>query len=445
MESPERRQGAQETPQNTADDLLQHVTVAVFAMDAKGICTHANEAAARMFGYQVSDLLGADVHTLLHAHHADGSAYDRSTCPFLQSALTGEEIRNVDEVLWSRSGNPIHVFGSSMPLPNGQGTVVTIQDGTSLHHLQEHLEHTQHEQAEVLRQRDAAARIERELAREKELHQHEVAVATERAATQQLRAQQRAAEDRLLQSEKLAAVGRLAASISHEINNPLEAVTNLLYLVRQDAFISSEANEYLKLAESELARVSQIVSQTLRFQRAGTTPTEVVPETLIDSVLSLHQGRLHHRRIQIRRRHRPSSAFRCAEGDVRQILNNLVGNAIDAMSKEGGTLTLRTTPARDRRTGQSGIRILVSDTGHGMPRHTSAHIFEPFYTTKGANGSGLGLWISNTLANRMGGRICVRSRTGGGRHRGTTFSVFIPNAVEEQQHAFTQTQHAEAA
>lgn len=433
MERPERHQEAQDIPRNIADDLLQHVTVAVFAMDANGICTHANAAAAKMFGYEASELVGADIHTLLHSHRTDGSIYDRSSCPFLQSAVSGKEVRNVEEVLWSRSGNPIHVFGSSMPLPNGRGTVITIQDGTSLHHLQEYLEQTQYEQVEALRQRDAAARVERELALEKERRQREVAVATERAATQQLRAQQRAAEDRLLQSEKLAAVGRLAASISHEINNPLEAVTNLLYLVRQDESISTEANEYLQLAESELARVSQIVSQTLRFQRAGTTPTEVVPETLIDSVLSLHQGRLHHRRIQIRRRHRPSPVFRCAEGDVRQILNNLVGNAIDAMSKDGGTLTIRTTPARDRNTGQSGIRILVSDTGHGMPRHTSAHIFEPFYTTKGANGSGLGLWISSTLASRMGGRICVRSRTGGGRHGGTTFSVFIPDARDLPQ------------
>jgi PAS domain S-box-containing protein len=444
MERPQRRHDAQDSPPTVAANLLQHIAVAVFAMNSEGICTHVNPAAARMFGYDVSELRGADIHALLHGHHPDGSTYDREFCPFLKSAAKGEEIRNTNEVMWTKSGDAVPVFGSAMPLPGGEGTVVTIQDASSLHHLQERLEHAQHEQTEVLRQRDAAARIECDLAREKELHQREIAVATERAATQQLRAQQRAAEDRLLQSEKLAAVGRLAASISHEINNPLEAVTNLLYLVRNDPSISAEAGEYLHMAETELARVSQIVSQTLRFQRAGTTPTEVVPETLIDSVLSLHQGRLHHRRIQIRRRHRPSSAFRCAEGDVRQILNNLVGNAIDAMSKDGGTLTLRTTPARDRRTGQSGVRILISDTGHGMPRHTSAHIFEPFYTTKGANGSGLGLWISNTLANRMGGHIAVRSRVGGGRHGGTTFSVFIPDAVEEQ-HSFTQAQHAEAA
>ncbi|WP_052201086.1 nitrogen regulation protein NR(II) [Terriglobus sp. TAA 43] len=432
MESPERRQNAQEIPHATANDLLQQVTVGVFAMDAKGICTHVNPAAARMFGYEIPELVGANLHSLLHGGHAGGNVYEPGSRSFLNCASAAQETRNANEVLWTKSGDPVPVFGSALPLSNGEGTVITIQDGSSLRHLQERLEHAQHEQVEVLRQRDAAARIERDLAREKELHQREIAVATERAATQQLRAQQRAAEDRLLQSEKLAAVGRLAASISHEINNPLEAVTNLLYLVRNDPSISAESNEYLRTAETELARVSQIVSQTLRFQRAGTSPTEIIPETLIDSVLSLHQGRLHHRRIQIRRRHRPSPIFRCAEGDVRQILNNLVGNAIDAMGSEGGTLTLRTTPARDQRTGQPGIRILVSDTGHGMPRHTSAHIFDPFYTTKGAKGSGLGLWISSTLANRMGGRIAVRSRTGGGRHGGTTFSVFIPEAVDSQ-------------
>jgi signal transduction histidine kinase len=311
--------------------------------------------------------------------------------------------------------------------------------------MQARLDLVQEEQTEAMRQRDAAARIERDLAKENEIRQRDLAVATERAAAEQLRAQQRMAEERLLQSEKLAAVGRLAASISHEINNPLEAVTNLLYLVRHDDSISQEADKYLQQAEQELARVSQIVLQTLRFQRAGTAPTQVTPEGLIDSVVALHQGRLHHRRIAINRRHRRSQPFHCAEGDVRQILNNLVGNAIDAMSKDGGTLCLRTARIHDVHSGQNGIRITVSDSGHGMPNTTATRIFEPFYTTKGASGSGLGLWISNTLAKRLGGRISVRSRSGDTPHRGTTFSIFIPEILTADGTASGAMDEAQAA
>ncbi|HEY9138741.1 MAG TPA: ATP-binding protein [Terriglobus sp.] len=441
MGRPERKHDRQGASPN---DLLQHVAVGVLAIDRNGICTRVNQAAASMFGYTKAELQGADIHTLLHHSYPDGTPYDRNQCPFLQAARTGQAVRNADQVFWSKSGQPIHIYGSALPVDNS-GAVLTLQDGSSLRDMQTRLEQVQEEQTEVMRQRDAAARIERDLAQEKELRQRDLAVATERAAADQLRAQQRMAEDRLLQSEKLAAVGRLAASISHEINNPLEAVTNLLYLVRHDDSISQQANEYLEQAEQELARVTQIVSQTLRFQRAGVAPTEIVPESLIDSVLSLHQGRLHHRRIKIDRRHRQSRPFSCAEGDVRQVLNNLVGNAIDAMSKDGGTLTLRTARVHDVHTGQSGVRITVSDTGHGMPGSTAAHIFEPFYTTKGANGSGLGLWISSTLVKRLGGRISVRSRSVEGPHRGTTFSVFLPEIHQTEAGAVSAIDEARAA
>ncbi|MEK6398453.1 MAG: PAS domain-containing protein, partial [Terriglobus sp.] len=267
----------------SSHDLLQHVAVGVLAIDRNGICTRVNHAAASIFGYTEAELQGADIHTVLHHSHPDGTPYDRDQCPFLQAAKTGQAVRNADQVFWSKSGKPVHIYGSASPIDDA-GAVLTIQDGSSLRDMQSRLDQVQQEQTEVLRQRDAAARVERDLAQEKELRQRDIAVATERAAAEQLRSQQRVAEDRLLQSEKLAAVGRLAASISHEINNPLEAVTNLIYLARHEGSISQEAINYLLQAEQELARVSQIVSQTLRFQRAGTAPTEIAPESLIDSV-----------------------------------------------------------------------------------------------------------------------------------------------------------------
>ncbi len=172
--------------------------------------------------------------------------------------------------------------------------------------------------------------------------------------------------------------------------------------------------------------MSQIVAQTLRFQRGGVQLTDCVPEKLIDSVIALHQGQLHHSGISIVRQHRKSEPFRCADGDLRQILNNLLGNAIDAMKQTGGAITVRTSPGKNPKTGVPGVARYRFDSGHGMSRSTAAQIFEPFYTTKGASGSGLGLWISNSIAKRHGGRLTVRSRKDASR-RGTTFSLFLPH------------------
>ena len=241
---------------------------------------------------------------------------------------------------------------------------------------------------------------------------------------------QKRAEDALVQADKLAAVGRLAASISHEINNPLEAVTNLLYLVHQDEALSTESCGYIEQAEQELRRVSQIASQTLRFQRHAVEAVPVLARQLVDPVVALYQGRLKHTRIEVAVEYcgtqEPMVVF---EGDVRQILNNLVGNAIDALAT-GGKITIRAKPARCVRTRRSGTRISIADTGHGMSEDTAAHIFEPFFTTKGSGGSGLGLWISHTLANRHGGQLRVRSRKAAAHvsgQGGTVFSLFLPN------------------
>ena len=236
---------------------------------------------------------------------------------------------------------------------------------------------------------------------------------------------QKRAEEALVSTENMAAMGRLAASISHEINNPLEAITNLLYLVEGDPSLSEESREYLANASRELMRVSQIASQTLRFHRHSTNPVSLFPRQLVDPVVALYQGRLHHARIQIRQQHLESVPFECNEGEVRQILNNLVGNAIDAMSK-GGCITIRSRHVRHPKTGQTGTRILVSDSGAGISPHVLPNIFEPFFTTKGASGSGLGLWISRTLAQRQGGDLRVRSSQRQA-YRGTTFSLFLPD------------------
>lgn len=234
----------------------------------------------------------------------------------------------------------------------------------------------------------------------------------------------RRAEQLLLQSEKLNAVGRLASSIAHEINNPLAAVTNLIYLAQQAA-VDSSAQKYLHSAEVELRRVSAIANQTLRFHRQSTNPQPVTYDELIDATLPIHQGRLSNARITVKRRDRPHRPVICFEGEIRQVVSNLVANAIDAMSNTGGRLIIRSRDGTQWRTGRKGIVLTIADSGAGMSAYTQSRIFEPFFTTKGNKGNGLGLWISREIVERHHGTLNVRSREGAGRS-GTVFMLFLP-------------------
>lgn len=173
------------------------------------------------------------------------------------------------------------------------------------------------------------------------------------------------AEQVLLQSEKLNAVGRLASSIAHEINNPLEAVTNLLYLAQQTA-VSPKAQHYLEAAEVELPRVSAIANQTLRFYQQSTNPKPVTSDDLIGATLPLYQGRLANSHVNVERRYRTSRAVSCFDGEIRQVLSNFIGNAIDAMSLSGGRLLIRSREGTDWTTGRLGVILTVADTGSGM-------------------------------------------------------------------------------
>ncbi|HTU50710.1 MAG TPA: PAS domain-containing protein [Acidobacteriaceae bacterium] len=234
---------------------------------------------------------------------------------------------------------------------------------------------------------------------------------------------QRKAETGLRQAEKLAVVGRLAASIAHEINNPLEAVMNLIFLARLTV-VNEETAGYLKAAEEELSRVSQIASQALRFhkQQSSAMATDMVE--LLDSVLTLYRGKLTRNKIQVNLETSDCPHLVCYAGEIRQLLANLVGNAADAMSN-GGTLRLRVRPVTDWRHGEPGVRVTISDTGHGMPPDVRRRIYEPFFTTKGEIGTGLGLWVSAGIVDKHRGSIHVRSRPEQGRS-GTTFTVILP-------------------
>jgi|CZKL01.1.fsa_nt_gi signal transduction histidine kinase len=235
---------------------------------------------------------------------------------------------------------------------------------------------------------------------------------------------QKQAEAVLMRSEKLAAVGRLASSIAHEINNPLESVTNLLFLARNSE-LSPDAQQYLDIADRELQRVAAITNQTLRFHKQTTKPSETSCEDLIAEVLAIFQGRFANSGIKIETRHRAHRRIVCFEGEIRQVLSNLIGNAIDAMTPEGGRLRLRSRERMDTDTGRKLLVITVADTGSGMSDQTAHNLFEPFFTTKGFSGTGLGLWISKEIMTRHGGSIRVRTSQRPGAN-GTVFAVHLP-------------------
>lgn len=235
------------------------------------------------------------------------------------------------------------------------------------------------------------------------------------------------AEDALRKTEKLATAGRLAASIAHEINNPLEAVTNLLYLIRQ-ADLDEESAQYVDMAQHELARVSEITQQTLRFYRQSTLPGPAKLGELMDSVLTLHHGRLVAMQIKVTREYDAEAQLFCFSGEIRQLFTNLISNAVDAMMPDGGQVTIRIRKGRggnDREL--EGVVVTLADTGSGIPPETLPHIFEPFYTTKEATGTGLGLWVSTQILRKHEAQLRVRSRTRTeGGVSGTVFRVFFP-------------------
>ena len=232
-------------------------------------------------------------------------------------------------------------------------------------------------------------------------------------------------EEAIRRSEKLATAGRLAASIAHEINNPLEAVVNLLYLARHD---SNHAGEYLTLAEQEIGRVAQLTQQTLGLVRDGSSPASMDPAAIMDEILQLYSRKLENRHTHVTRRYRSNCHISGYSGELRQLLANLLVNAVDAMA-DGGSLQVRVATGREWSSGMAGVRITVADNGSGIPRKNLRQIFEPFYSTKKDTGTGLGLWVSHGIVQKHGGSIRVRSRADG-RATGTVFSIFLPQGHE---------------
>jgi PAS domain S-box-containing protein len=237
---------------------------------------------------------------------------------------------------------------------------------------------------------------------------------------------ERQSQEALIKAEKLAVAGRMAASIAHEINNPLAAASALLYTCRTDETVPEQIRERLQLVENELNRAAQITRSTLTFYRESPEPVPTNPVELVESVLQFYQTRLRKSGIEVQTQFHYSQPIQAFPGELRQVFINLIANAIDAMPTEG-KLVIRVHPARHWRTGSEGYRIIFADNGSGILPENRQRLFQPFFTTKGESGTGLGLWISSQLVRKHGGELSFRSECGRPGHRsGTVFSVWLP-------------------
>jgi PAS domain S-box-containing protein len=234
------------------------------------------------------------------------------------------------------------------------------------------------------------------------------------------------AEEALRETERLAAMGRVAGIIAHEINNPLAAITNIFYLLHNHASLDSEARHYADLAEQELQRVSHIARQTLSFYRESKQPIAVLLPELLEDVLALQERALKENRINVRKRFFSAGRVQGFPVELRQVFLNLISNAIQAMP-EGGSLRIYVRDATDWARDLPGISVSIVDTGVGIQPEDAHRLFQPFFSTKSTKGTGLGLWISKGIVQKYDGRISCRSY----RNRGgwtTCFRVFLPDA-----------------
>jgi len=245
---------------------------------------------------------------------------------------------------------------------------------------------------------------------------------------------QKRAEALLRNTERMTAMGRLAATIAHEINNPLESVTNVFYLLSRHPSLDKVGQAYLGIAEEELKRISHIVKQTLGFYRETERPIPVKISGVLDSVFELYEHRGDASGIQLARKYDFDATVNGYPGELRQIFSNLVVNALEAVG-EDGRVTIHLFRSRDwGHGGREGVRIAVADNGPGIATASRARLFEPFFTTKGERGTGLGLWVTMGMVQKHKGTIRVRSSTAPGRH-GTVFSIFLPLQMEPNREA----------
>jgi two-component system NtrC family sensor kinase len=242
------------------------------------------------------------------------------------------------------------------------------------------------------------------------------------------------AEYALRTAEKLAATGKLANAIAHEINNPLEALVNLVYLAQSSSSLS-DVHEYLSRANDELSRIGRISKQSLSFHRDTQHVVPVEVGALVADVVALYEKLAKSRGVRIACDLRPALTIYGFPGQLRQVFANLIRNAAEA-APPNSEVVVRVRPAR--RSGNAGTRVTIHDRGSGISRAVQDQMFDPFFTTKELKGSGLGLWVSKALVVKHRGTIRFRSSSGNGSS-GTTFEVFLPVGGLDQDFADSPT------
>ena len=346
--------------------IVENSAEAILSKDAHGIITSWNHGAEQLYGYRADEVIGKHVSLLTPPEQTD------EISDIMAKLIRGEHIQNYMTERMRKDGTRLSVYLSISPIRNDRGEIV------------------------------GASTIAQDLTSQKR------------------------AEEALFKNEKLAMAGRLAASIAHEINNPLEAIGNLLYLARRDP---SRSGEYLVMAEREVQRLANIAQQTLGLVRDAASATPLNVSMVLDEVLRLYMRKLNSKKIRVEKQYEETAEIRGFPGELQQVFSNLIANAVDAMG-ERGSLRLRVERTQEWSNGRRpGVRVTIADTGHGIaPQHT-ARVFEPFFTTKKDSGTGLGLWLSYNIIRKHGGSIRLRSRVAPGKC-GTVFRVFLPHVPQ---------------
>jgi PAS domain S-box-containing protein len=349
------------------DTTLRSIGDAVLATDTSGHVVFLNEVAATLTGYSGSEAKGQPLSKVFPIFNE--ITREQTEDPVAKVIRTGTVIGLANHtVLCRRDGTEVAIDDSAAPIRNAQGELIGV----------------------VLVFRDVT--------------------------------KQREVEAALRNAEKLATAGRFAATIAHEINNPLEAAINSLFLLNHDSGLSGDGREYLLLAEQELSRVAAVARQTLAFYKDTSSPAPVNIPELLDEILAVYGRRIEARKISVVRNYRQHSQFVGSAGEIRQVFSNLILNSLDALPSEG-VLTLN---VRDENNGRCAVRVEVEDNGSGIRPDHLAKVFEPFFTTKKDVGTGLGLWSAKTLVEKHEGQLSAERVEGK-----TRMTVLLPVVREE--------------